>query len=460
MPFPAELLAALSGPTGVVIVAGAGCSVEPPTNLRGGSYYAEEAFRQLIENGTLNADDCEDSTDLCCVTDAVVEKLGSQEELVRCLPIMAFRNVEPNIGHLIAAALMREGALHSVATLNFDLAFSTALSAVGATDDISIVSGPDQFDRMGNFNLVYLHRNVDSNAEDLILTTDALKAGWVDEWEHAMANMMLASPTVIFVGLGSRARLLTETITRIREQLKDQHVYLVGTGDPDQSDFFVDLAIEEDNYVKLGWCEFMQQASRRVIADHVTELQEACGQLCAENHYPPEDMSTIAPQLSSLGIIALGRMRARWLLHNRNYATHREVDKKLIADILLGIAMVERIGPYQSRISKEGTVSFWDGQKLVGTVGFVSGSGSLRWLAVETRIKNQHQYFGLGSAEQPKQYILSGIEGGRPLDIDFPDDIIDDREPGSVLTGADDVELHLLSDVRQDNSLIDAILVR
>ena len=459
MPIPPELLAALSGPTGVVFVIGAGCSVEPPTNLRGGGYYAEEAFRQLTANGTLDVGDCDQPGDMCCVTDAVVEKTGAQEAMVNCLPTREFRNAEPNIGYLIAAALMREGALSSVVTLNFDLALSKALSEAGATDDISIISGPGQHSEMGNSNLVYLHRNVDCDAKDLILTTDALEAGWVNGWEQAVANMMLASPTVVFAGLGSRAKLLTETISRIGTQLKASHqTFLVGTGNPDQSDFFADLEIGESNYIKARWCDFMVQAGQRIVADQITELQQSCTELCDTNDYPPEDLTTIASQLSDLGIIALGKIRARWLLHERNYATHKEVDSSLVADILLGIAMIERLGPYQSKISSKGTVSFWTGQKLIGTVGFVSGKGSLKWFAVEARIQNEKRYFGSGSGDLPKQYVLSGIEGGRPADIGFPEDIVSDREPDSIVTGDEDVSLYLLAEIRQNNDLLDSVL--
>ena len=133
---PSDLLLAISAAQGgrVVLVTGAGCSAEPPTSLPLARQCAEDAHRRLVEDTILDSGDCMAPEDLSSVADAVFTKRGSQSELVNRLPIEEFRHAEPNEGHLLAAAMLRERAIGCVVTLNFDLAMSSALSRLGAAD--------------------------------------------------------------------------------------------------------------------------------------------------------------------------------------------------------------------------------------------------------------------------------------------------------------------------------------
>src|SRR5579862_1920445 len=112
---PADLLHALAECQGrVVLVIGAGCSTEPPTGLKLSSEYAVEVMRELVLDGVLDDGDCDDSEDLSVVTSAVWGRHGTQAPVVERLPHGEFRTARPNDGHLIAAALLREGAISCV----------------------------------------------------------------------------------------------------------------------------------------------------------------------------------------------------------------------------------------------------------------------------------------------------------------------------------------------------------
>src|ERR1700712_3165792 len=125
---PAFLLAAISDPGGgrVTMVLGAGCSFEAPTNLPLSKTLAEDAHRQLVQNGVFDEGDCETPSDLSCVADAVFDRLGRQKELVDVLPTKRMRFARPNDGGLIAAALLLEGALRDIVVLNYDLSLTNA----------------------------------------------------------------------------------------------------------------------------------------------------------------------------------------------------------------------------------------------------------------------------------------------------------------------------------------------
>lgn len=62
MALPPELLQAVSSPGGgkVALVLGAGCSVEPPTNIPVSSVCSTEIHRLLVADGILQKGDCAD----------------------------------------------------------------------------------------------------------------------------------------------------------------------------------------------------------------------------------------------------------------------------------------------------------------------------------------------------------------------------------------------------------------
>jgi len=144
---PSDVLRALVDPGGaqIALVLGAGCSMDEPTDLESAAVLAEEAYSRLVEEGVLTNDslDENDRWDLTKVAGAVEAETGSQRELTGRLPVTDFINAMCNDGHRIAVALMLEGAVAHVVTLNYDKSMSHALSEMGARDKIQTVWGPE-----------------------------------------------------------------------------------------------------------------------------------------------------------------------------------------------------------------------------------------------------------------------------------------------------------------------------
>src|SRR5215208_5050426 len=95
----------------IVIVMGAGCSVESPTDLPLAGALSERIHNTLVDNGVLAADACPDPWDLSAVAQATLTATGSQRPLVDEFPPDEFRGAQPNLGHLLLAALLREGVV-------------------------------------------------------------------------------------------------------------------------------------------------------------------------------------------------------------------------------------------------------------------------------------------------------------------------------------------------------------
>ena len=136
---------------GPALVLGAGCSVEPPTGIQVSNACSLEIHRLLVADGILEEKECAKPEDLSAVADAVFKRYGSQRAVVECLrDSYDMKLATPNDGYLIAAALLCEGAISSVVTLNYDLALSNALSALGVPKSIEIIERPEDLNRQKN----------------------------------------------------------------------------------------------------------------------------------------------------------------------------------------------------------------------------------------------------------------------------------------------------------------------
>lgn len=227
-PLPPELLHAVAERAGrIALVVGAGCSLEQPTGLELATKYSLDVHRQLVQDGLLIEGECEHPEDLSLLTSTVWERHGNQSLVVERLPRNELRQAQPNDGYLIAAALLREGAVSAVLSLNFDLAMTASLGRVSAKE-VDVVAGPAAIGQLGAATVIYLHRNVDElNADRWILRVEALEEEWQGGWEEIIAQRVMSCPVVVFAGLGSPAAVLTETVARVRKAVGAEHYAFV-----------------------------------------------------------------------------------------------------------------------------------------------------------------------------------------------------------------------------------------
>lgn len=448
-PLPPELLHAVAERGGrIALVVGAGCSLEHPTNLLLAGAYAERAHRQLVADGVLGGTDCANPSDLSAVASAVVAKVGLQAPLVRCLPRNDFRMALPNAGYLIAAALLREGVIEAVLTLNFDVALTTALGTLGGTD-VHVVTGPDAVGELGGATVIYLHRSVEeTNPERWILTTEALQKAWQNGWEEVVARRVMSCPLVVFAGLGSPAAVLTETVTRVRAALtEDQHhVFVVDPASTTQ--FEAALNLPPEAHLHTSWCAFMEQLADRLIVELSSGLTEAGNQLCAVNNWVDEapHLQELSNRLHSLGLVHLGMVKARWLLESRPYVPD-DVRRLLIADLLLGVGLIERALDLQARIREDGVVELQRGAAVSGSFLAVSGAGTLRWSALEAKVLQHIQR--IGSNQRPDGVLVGGVVGCASAETTPPEDLIGGETTDDIVDGFDRPILLSVDDIRK-----------
>lgn len=436
---PQELLAAIAAPGGgrVVLVTGAGCSKEPPSGLPLSGELAARCHQELVDDRVLDVADCSNPNDLSTVAEAVFAKLESQRELVERFPPNAFEHAEPNEGHELAASLLREGALSCILTLNFDLAFNAALTEVSAGADITTIRRPSEYNRMGALTLVYLHGAITNDADELILRRDQLDQAWKTGWEEVVVQRVVGGPVTVFVGLGSPAAVLVETTKRIREKIADRvKVFVVGPEPRAESAFFAELDLDPEAYVQLSWTEFAKRLADRLVKVHRHALEEVCKELARLNDWDEEDVSVICDRMERLGLVRMGRLRAHWLLRAQRYAPQprdREA-LRLVAELVVAVAMIERVSAMTASFIEEGVVEFASETKRVhALVG--SGGGSLGWAALEHELERRRRRLA-AVGRRPTLALVGAMNAERQI-VAPPPKLAREQSAASVVDGAE-----------------------
>lgn len=439
MTLPHELLQAVSAPGGgqITLVVGAGCSVEAPTLIPLAGTCSQQCHDRLVVDGVLAPGDCLAPWNLSCLADAVVAKSGHQRLLVEQLRLnYELKAASPNEGHLLAAALLREGAIASVVTLNFDLALSAAIMHLGVGDAVGIIDGPADLTNKKATNLFYLHGNANAtDPETWILRTAALASEWKGKWEHVVAAMVLATPVVVFAGLGSPADVLVESSKQIRNVIPTAHrAFQVDPGEPNASPFYMALALESGAFIQTTWCEFMAALSQRLVVVHASQIATAAAALVTREVLPPEDITALLNRLTSIGLLQVGALRANWLLHDKRYLPADAYSHELMADLLLGAALVARVTGTQAILFEDGFVEFRRGDRTVATHVLVSGRGTRSRVAIETELSSRQRRFR-GRATPPSGAIIAGTRDSGGVPITPPADVVVGDTSQSIVLG-------------------------
>ena len=443
----------------IALIVGAGCSLDAPTSLELSSVYARRVHEALVADNVLTEGECTDPEDLSLLASLVFDKTGAQEPVVSRLPRGAFRDAQANEGYRVAAALLLEGAVAALLTLNFDLAMNDALRFVGAGDAVSVIAEPESLDTLGTRVVVYLHRNAnEADEENWVLRAEVIDAAWKGRWEEVIAQRVLTSPVVVFAGLGSPAGVLTESIKWIRGCLDgDGHrAYVV---DPSaEASFKEALALPEGAHIQMGWGPFMRCLADRLATEQKQALAEACQALCAGNRWPEEaaNIDELCETFFERNLLGSGRQRAAWLLRDREYLPDDQQVRDLIAYLLLGLGVAKRHCDVTLNVRRDGIVELRRDGALMGSCLPVSAEGTKHWTAMEPRIRQALAAFT--DYERPSTVLLGSLQGTLPDDVTPPDNIVFDDSPNSIVTPATGPAYFTVDSVREDPTLADRMV--
>lgn len=451
---PGDLLQAAAQCTGrITIVVGAGCSLESPTRLKLGWEYSQRAFDQLVADNELGADECPNPTDLSALASAVMARHETQQPLVSRFPLDDFRFAKANSGYLLAAALMAEGAVAYVATLNFDLALSNAITEI-RPDAVKEVAGPETLWNFGSQAIIYLHRNVNEpNTDRWILRSEAIQTEWETGWEAVVAGRLAASPVVVFAGLGSPAAALTETLKRVRALVPDAtHAFVV---DPAESTPFSEaLNLDEANHIRAGWGDFMAALAKRVVVEFVLRLRDSCVEVAKEHGCSEldEGLDRVLDELPALGLLDLGSVRSKWLGKESAYERDDPANRPHLADLSLGVAQLAQPEGTDVMVHRSGVVTVKRGDRPARSIFPISGCGQHHWATLDPFLSS----CATDVVPAPDVVLAAAFRGTRQDKLAPPIDITGEVSSESV-AGAGPVPMLIdLDELRADPDLAEA----
>lgn len=455
---PPELLDAVAAAGGgkVALILGAGCSVEPPTQIPSARVCSQESHAHLVANGTITEGACDSPDDLSCLADTVVVATTSQATLVNHLKQQyRLQSATPNEGHLLAAALLFERVIAAIATLNFDLALSTAVAQIGAGDVVGIVNGPaDLLTAQKLNNLYYLHRNaVESDPEAWVLRTEAMRSEWQGTWQEVVTRKVLVTPVVVFAGLGTPAAVLIESARLIKGIIPaGTKTFQVDVQDRESSEFFSALQLDPSDYVQCGWCDFMDQLAQRVVTSHLSLLTAAARALISQNNLATEDLGALSARLKSLGLLKLGMLRARLIRPDQIYLADEPFGRDFFADLLLAAALIARARDVEAVPCEDGVMEFHRGDRTLAAHVLVSGRGTLTMSAIEAQVSVQLRRRLRGRPTMPGGAIVSGVRAAASPPTP-PADLVDASDPSNILSGPSRLRIYDVDSLRRNEAL-------
>lgn len=430
---PSSLLQAISTRQGrVALVVGAGCSLEGRTGLKLSREYSAEVHDALVADEVLEPGECADPEDLSLLAEVVHRKTGRQGHVVERFPHTAFHLAKANRGYLLAAALMEEGAISCIVTLNYDLAMTDALRQLDA-DGIGIIRGPSALGEFGTKAVIYLHRNVEEqDFERWILRPEALENEWRDSWEEIVVNRVAASPALVFAGLGSRAAVLIDSVKKIRAVVDDAlQIFLV---DPVANSPFAEaLDPQEQNVVQATWCDFMDRLAARVVVEYCKSLRNAVDALCNLNGWPSAvRLPQVLSALQAAGMLAFGRVRSVWLCDQRMFTPDRDESREPLAYLILALSEILGEEGAEVQVTRGGILEIIQDGYIVGRIMGLHGRGVRKWAAAEAALGTILKDY----ENKPDIVIAGGMIGSHLDDVSLQPDIVDDTGDDDIIRGS------------------------
>lgn len=352
----------------------------------------------------------------------------------------------------MAAALLIEGELRCVVTLNYDLALQTSLAMLGSPPEVSICRGPEDHAHTSGRALIFLHRSVEASEDDWVLRKSSLDEAWRDGWEEMIAAGALSAPLTLFAGLGSPAAVLTETVSRLAG-LGGNEYYLV---DPYPDNKF--RAAIGDNLtavIELGWVQLMTHLSERVVAKQAMSLRGAIAQVATDIALPAPTCLDIDDFLKGIDVLSVGRIRASWALHSRDFMPDSEDSaRRAVAHLLLAIFSIAEKLEASVEVESDGVV------RLLAAghpdLYFCCGHGGGTRTAESVRARVEERQTPLSLRPQPRVLLTAGA---LPQVNALPTNLVYEEAAEDLVRGADTLVLVSFEEI-QATCLDDAQVLR
>jgi hypothetical protein len=145
--------------------------------------------------------------------------------------------------------------------------------------------------------------------------------------------------------------------------------------------------------------------------------------------------------------VGLGQLRARWTLDPALYAPRRAITVDLLADLLLGVGLVERATSARATFDVDGVVELRRDDRVLASIAVASGRGTKRWLTLEADL-SRHAHRRRNREPEPRFVLVSGVQCSRPSDVAPPVNVAIGDEEANIINGGTGLRLVSVDDIR------------
>ena len=263
---------------------GAGSSAGRPTGLPTGPQLAAKLVEWAHESGAGAAVEAVDNPDDLGQVCAALEAALDRNALVRHIrKVIAWRDSEINLCHMVIALFYAEGVLRISFTANWDPKVEDALDRVACSKRPQIAHDATTMGEVGTDPcLVHLHGHYQDPTSLVMTDADLAKPGAI-KWTNPMLEAALAAQDPIFVGFAAEPEYVIRSLTNMRSAMQRAPASVIAL--ETLADFCaksvalaeaLKLAEDEDRYVEGDALEVMGELLRccyRKLLDEV--LREA-----------------------------------------------------------------------------------------------------------------------------------------------------------------------------------------
>jgi hypothetical protein len=391
---------------------------------------SREAHRKLVHEGVLAEGECADPADLAALATLVFQRTGSQTALLRQFPVDQMKLARANAGYLMLIALMVEGAISHVLSLNFDLAAQNAAADLGQV--VTFVDRPDTPIPMTK-TVVHLHGSANSSTEEWILRIEVIREEWRSKWQEVVARQILAAPNILFVGLGSAAPVLSETVGMIAAAVGQKVFYQADVSEYADNGFARELNIAADRYIRGSWCEVMAELATHLAEEQVHTLTTNGVNLLRENGATDGELAAfrdVTSCLRGVTLLTLGRFRANASLSLvSRYRPRTQQDEECMAVPLKTLGAVSASTGLTPTLAPTGLWHLKRGNRIQAQILLATGHGTRKMSALETSIRHLSRDIAQATGMGPDLVLVGGTVPDVGLqNVSAPSDIVNGEE--------------------------------
>jgi hypothetical protein len=200
----------------------------------------------------------------------------------------------------------------------------------------------------------------------------------------------------------------------------------------------------------------MEELAARIVTEHVQQLSNAATQKVQSDGLTPEELTGFLDRLRTLGLVVCGKVRARWLLDGSAYCRATLDHHRLVADLLLAVAMMARVSGTEPVIVEDSVIEFRRDNRVVAACLLASGKGHRGRPSMEAAVDQQRRRYRARAVP-----VTGAIVGGTSdwaAVVSPPVDVVRGNMADDIVVAHAPLPLHHIAELRANPDRIQEVV--